>query len=58
MVAFGMSFGIVLFVFYPFLIMGEIAAEAAAVPVGLAMWAGDGFVFIIGAVLMAKVLRR
>jgi lipopolysaccharide export LptBFGC system permease protein LptF len=58
MVAFGMSFGIVLFVFYPFLIVGEIAADAAAVPVGLAMWAGDGFMLIIGAVLMAKVLRR
>jgi hypothetical protein len=38
--------------------VGEIAADAAAVPVGLAMWAGDGFMLIIGAVLMAKVLRR
>jgi len=58
MIAFGMSFGIVLLVFYPFLILGEVAAEAGALPVGAAMWAGDGFVFITGAALMVWVLRR
>jgi len=56
--AFGMSFAIVLLIFYPFLILGQIAAEAGVVPVGLAMWAGDGLTFIIGAALMARALSR
>ena len=58
MVAFGMSFGVVLLIFYPFLILGEIAAQAGTVPIVPAIWAGDAVTFGIGAVLMVWVLRR
>jgi predicted nucleic acid-binding Zn-ribbon protein len=57
MVAFGISFAIVLVVFYPFLIVGQIAAKAAVLPVVPAMWAGNIFVGMIGLVVMVKVLR-
>jgi lipopolysaccharide export LptBFGC system permease protein LptF len=57
MAAFGLSFAIVLVVFYPFVIFGQIAAEAGALPIAPAMWGGNAFVFIIGAALTAKVLR-
>jgi len=57
MTAFGLSFAIVLVVFYPFVIFGQVAAEAGALPIAPAMWAGNVFVFAIGAVLTAKVLR-
>ncbi len=57
MTAFGLSFAIVLLVFYPFVIFGQVAAETGALPIAPAMWAGNVFVFIIGAVLTAKVLR-
>ncbi len=57
MVAFGISFAIVLVVFYPFLIVGQIAAKAAVLPVVPAMWAGNVFVGIIGLAAMLKVLR-
>jgi lipopolysaccharide export LptBFGC system permease protein LptF len=58
MVAFGISFAIVLAVFYPFLVFGQIAAEAGRVPVGAAMWAGNGFVGLIGLLLMARVVTH
>ena len=58
MMAFGISFAIVLLVFYPFLIVGQIAAEAGTVPVLPAVWAGNGFTLAIGVVLMARVLSR
>ncbi|MFW6189984.1 MAG: LptF/LptG family permease [Planctomycetota bacterium] len=56
--AFGVSFAIVLLVFYPFLIAGQIAANTGALPVGPSMWAGNAFVFVIGALLTARVLSR
>lgn len=58
MTAFGISFAIVLLVFYPLLIVGQIAAEGGALPIAPAMWAGNGFMFIIGSVLMVSVMRR
>ncbi|MFO8006946.1 MAG: LptF/LptG family permease [Candidatus Brocadiia bacterium] len=58
MIAFGISFAIVLAVFYPFLIFGQVAAEAGALPVGPAMWTGNGFVGAIALFLMLKVLFR
>lgn len=58
MVAFGISFAIVLMIFYPFLILGQVAAEAGTLPVLPAMWAGNIFTFLIGGTLMAKVLRQ
>ncbi len=57
MTAFGLSFAIVLLVFYPFVIFGQVAAETGALPIAPAMWAGNFFVLIIGAVLTAKVMR-
>lgn len=58
MIAFGISFGMVLLVFYPFLIVGQIASKAGALPVVPAMWAGNVFVGIIGLVLSVKVLLK
>ncbi|MHC4788991.1 MAG: LptF/LptG family permease, partial [Planctomycetota bacterium] len=58
MVAFGISFAIVLLIFYPFLILGQVGAEEGILPVVPAMWAGNVFTFLIGAFLMAKVMRR
>jgi lipopolysaccharide export LptBFGC system permease protein LptF len=57
MVAFGISFAIVLLVFYPLLIFGQVAAEANSVPVTPAIWAGDGLTFVIGLLLTARVVR-
>ena len=57
MAAFGLSFAIVLVLFYPFLIVGQVAAEAGALPAAPAIWAGNVVVLLIGAGLMAKVMR-
>jgi lipopolysaccharide export LptBFGC system permease protein LptF len=58
MIAFGLSFGIVLMVFYPFLIAGSVAAEAGSVPVAPAIWAGNVVVAALGGMLMVRVLGR
>jgi len=58
MVAFGTSFAVVLLVFYPFLIYGQIAAKAGLVPLVPAIWAGNAIVFCIGLALLVKVLTR
>ncbi len=58
MIAFGISFAIVLVVFYPFLILGQITAKAGVLPVAPAMWAGNFLVFLIGLALTIKVLLR
>ena len=55
--AFGISFAIVLFIFYPLLILGQLAAESGAFPIGPSMWAGNALTFLIGAVLTVKVMR-
>jgi len=57
-VAFGTSFAIVLLLFYPFLIGGQIMAEAGILPVAPAMWTGNGLTFAIGSLLMASVMRQ
>ncbi len=56
--AFGISFAIVLLVFYPLLIVGQLVAKARLLPIAPAMWAGNGLTFLIGACLMVKVVRR
>ncbi len=56
--AFGISFAIVLLVFYPLLIVGQLVADARLLPIAPAMWAGNGLTFLIGACLMVKVVRR
>ena len=58
MVAFGISFAIVLFLFYPFLIAGQIAAQAGVLPVVPSIWAGNVLTLAIGCTLMARVLRQ
>lgn len=58
MLAFVISFGVVLGVFYPFLIFGQVAAEGGLLPIGPAMWSGNVVTSAIGLVLMAKVLSR
>lgn len=57
MVAFGIGFAIMLLLFYPFLIFGQIAAEVGMLPVEVAMWSGNAVTFAIGAVLMLRVMR-
>lgn len=58
MIAFGISFAIVLLVFYPLLILGQVAAEAGTLPLVPAIWGGNALTLAIGAVLTVKVLRR
>ena len=57
-VALGTSFAIVLFVFYPLLIGGQILAQAGILPVAAAMWSGNALIFVIGSALMAGVIRQ
>ncbi len=58
MIPFGISFAIVLAVFYPLLILGQIAAEAGVLPVVPAVWAGDGLTLVIGLILLIRVMLR
>jgi len=58
MIAFGISFAIVLLVFYPFLIFGQIAAKSGTLPIVPAMWAGNVFVGLIGLASMTRVMTR
>jgi len=58
MVAFGLSFAIVLLVFYPLLILGEVAAEAGKLPIVPAIWGGNVLTLGIGLVLSLKTLSR
>jgi lipopolysaccharide export LptBFGC system permease protein LptF len=58
MVAFGLSFAIVLLVFYPLLILGRVAAEAGTLPLVPAMWGGNILTLAIGGILSVKVLTR
>lgn len=57
-VAFAISFAIVLGLFYPLLMFGQIISEAGILPVGIAMWSGNGITLVIGSVLLCHVLRQ
>jgi archaellum component FlaC len=56
MIAFGISFGVVLMVFYPFLIAGTVAAESGSLPIAPAIWAGNAIVAVFGGILTVRVL--
>lgn len=58
MVAFGVGFAIMILLFYPFLIFGQIAAEVGMLPVPVAMWSGNAVTFLIGMGLMIKLARH
>ena len=58
MLAFGVCFAIVIFLFYPFLIGGQIMAETGALPVAPAMWSGNITIGLVGLGLMIAVFRR
>jgi len=58
MVAFGIGFAIVLLLFYPLLIFGQVMAESGLLPIAPAMWSGNVVVFTIGLLLTAAVLRK
>ena len=58
MLAFGASFAIVIFLFYPFLIGGQLLAETGDLPVTPAMWSGNMAIALIGLILMWAVFRR
>ena len=52
------SFGVVLLLFYPFLIIGQMAAESGLLPTVPAMWSGNALTFMIGLALTVHVLRK
>jgi lipopolysaccharide export LptBFGC system permease protein LptF len=58
MVAFGVSFAIVLALFYPFLVIGQMAAESGLLPTVPAMWSGNIVISAIGVLLTARALRQ
>ncbi len=58
MIAFGISFAVVLLIFYPLLILGQMAAEAGRAPILPAMWAGNGLTLLIGLALTGRILTR
>ena len=58
MVAFGISFAIMLLLFYPFLVVGQMAAETGLLPTAPAMWSGNAVTFTIGLLLTINVLRK
>jgi lipopolysaccharide export LptBFGC system permease protein LptF len=58
MIAFGISFGVVLLLFYPFLIIGQMAAESGLLPTVPAIWSGNALTFMIGLALTVHVLRK
>ena len=58
MLAFGASFAIVIFLFYPFLIGGQIMAETGDLSVWLAMWSGNIAIGLVGLALMYAAFRR
>jgi lipopolysaccharide export LptBFGC system permease protein LptF len=53
----GLSFGLVLFVFYPFMVVGQMAAEVSTLSAAPLIWMGNAVMLAIGAVLMARVVR-
>jgi len=58
LVAFGLSFGIVLFVFYAPLSVGVPLAQAGKLPVVPTVWAGNFLTFALGVILMIKANRK
>jgi lipopolysaccharide export LptBFGC system permease protein LptF len=45
-------------IFYPLLILGQMAAEAGRAPIVPAMWAGNGLTLLIGLALTGRILTR
>ena len=58
LIAFGISFAIVLGIFYPFLIFGQVISEGGILPTGPAMWSGNAVTFAIGLALMYVTVRK
>ncbi len=66
MLAFGIGFAIVLFAFYPALIVGQRMAQVGVMPSGLPlwldtgapMWAGNIFIFLVGSILTWRSVGR
>jgi len=58
MAAFGISFAIVLLVFYPMLALGQMAANNDLVAPAPAMWAGNALTFLAGSVLTISAVKR
>jgi len=56
--AFAVSFAIVLFGYYPLMIIGDFLAEHRLAPAAPAIWAGDILLSAVGAILMFQVIRR
>jgi lipopolysaccharide export LptBFGC system permease protein LptF len=56
--AFSVGFGIMLLIYYPFLIIGQIAAETGLLGVVPALWSGDVVILCIGLVLTAWLFQR
>ena len=58
MIAIAISFALVLLVFYPLLVAGQILAELSLVPIVPAIWSGNVITFLIGLILTVNVVRK
>ncbi len=58
LIAFGAGFFVMLAVFYPFMVLGQIMAETGMMHVIPAMWMGNGITFLIGASITLALFRH
>lgn len=58
LVSFLISFLLVILLYYPFVTFGEAMGCEGTLPPVLAMWSGNGFLAILGIVLLFKVFRK
>lgn len=58
MVGFGVSFLIILFLYYPLVVTGVVLADDTGAPVIPAIWAADIVLFLIGIVLFRKLFTK
>ncbi len=57
LMAFGIGFFVMIAVFYPFMVWGQIMAETGIMHVVPAMWMGNTITFLIGAILTGILFR-
>ncbi|MFP4026381.1 MAG: LptF/LptG family permease [Candidatus Brocadiia bacterium] len=58
MIAFGIGFAFMVIIFYPMLIVGQIAAETGTLPVAAAMWSGNAVTLFIIVLLFWSLMKK
>ncbi len=58
LLAFGVGFLVMLIIFYPFMVLGQIIAETGMIHVVPAMWMGNGITFLLGIIMTGILFRR